>query len=65
MNRLLRFVSALAVLFESAVFLLAVNYAAHRVHFHRPSYVIVLGVMLLIGLFSLVGVYFVLVPAKY
>jgi len=62
MSRVLRLLSAVAVLLESVIFLFAVNYAAHHGHVHRPGYTLVITTALMVGLLSLAGVYFILVP---
>ena len=60
MKRILRVLSALAVVFTSTVFLLGINYGAHRLPLHTPKYAMAMVLFICVGLLSLSGVYFIL-----
>jgi hypothetical protein len=57
---LLRILCALAVFFTSAIFLLGINYAAHRLPIHTAKYALAMAMFIDVGILSLSGIYFIL-----
>ncbi len=57
MRRFFRILCALAAAFTSSVFLLGINYAAHRLPIHSPKYFAAMLVFIFVGLLSLCGAF--------
>ncbi len=60
MKRLFRILCAVSVFVTSSLYLLGINYAAHRLPIHTPKYALAMVLFMCIGFLSLFGSYFVL-----